>query len=85
MTVFVVTVNVADVVPAATVTDDGTVADELLLVRVTIAPPVGAALVSRTVPVTEVPPATLEALRPRDESVAVLDGFTVNPAVLLTD
>jgi hypothetical protein len=47
----VVMVKVALVVPAATVTLPGTVAaDGLLLLRVTTAPPAGAALVSATVP-----------------------------------
>ena len=44
VTAFVVTVNVADVVPAATVTDAGVVATAtLLLASVTTRPPVGAA------------------------------------------
>jgi hypothetical protein len=45
------TVNVALVLPAATVTDEGTVAaDALLLDKDTDTPPVGAALPSVTVP-----------------------------------
>jgi hypothetical protein len=63
-TVTVDTVNVALVVPAATVTDAGTVAAPvLLLVRVTTAPPVGAAPLSVTVPVDEAPPVTLVGFR----------------------
>jgi hypothetical protein len=54
----VVMLKVADVAPAATLTDAGTVSVELVLVRVTVAPPVGAACVSVTVQV-------LEALGPR--------------------
>jgi hypothetical protein len=42
-TVVVVTLKAADVPPAATVTEAGTVSVELLLVRVTVAPPTGAA------------------------------------------
>jgi hypothetical protein len=49
----VVTVNVPVVAVAATVTDAGTVKVELVFVSVTLAPPVGAALVSVTVQVLE--------------------------------
>ena len=42
--------KVADEAPAATVTDAGTVAAETLEVRVTVNPPVGAALLMVTVP-----------------------------------
>jgi hypothetical protein len=50
-TVDVATANVALVLPAATVTDEGTVAtDVLLLDKDTVAPPVGAALLNVTVP-----------------------------------
>jgi len=54
----VVTVKVAVVAVAATVTLAGTVAAALLLDSVTTAPPVGAALLKVTVPVDEVPPVT---------------------------
>ncbi|HUI58056.1 MAG TPA: hypothetical protein VLY04_23945 [Bryobacteraceae bacterium] len=53
-----VALNVAEVAPAATVTDTGTVNAALLLVNVTALPPVGAAWFSVTVQV-------LEALGPR--------------------
>jgi hypothetical protein len=56
----VFTVKVALVLPACTVTLDGTVAtDVLLLVSVTVAPLEGAAPVSVTVPVELLPPLTL--------------------------
>lgn len=47
-----VTVNVADVAPACTVTDDGTIAALELDDSVTTAPPAGAAELRVTVPVT---------------------------------
>jgi hypothetical protein len=57
-TVVVLALKVAEVAVAATVTDAGTVRVELVLARVTLAPPAGAALVSVTVQV-------LDALAPR--------------------
>ena len=54
----VVTVKETLVAPAGTVTVAGTTAAELELDSVTTIPPLGAALLSVTVPVTEVPPAT---------------------------
>jgi hypothetical protein len=63
VTAVVVTVNVAVVAPAGTVTLAGTVADALLLVSVTTVPPEGAGPFSVTVPVEEVPPFTLDGLR----------------------
>src|SRR5436305_14868215 len=60
VTVFVATVNLAVVAPAATVTDAGTVAAlRLLLVNATTAPPAGAAALSVTVPVLFAPPVTV--------------------------
>jgi len=62
LTAAVVTVKVADVCPAATVTVPGTVADELLDASATTRPPVGAGPLSVTVPVEETPPATVVGL-----------------------
>ena len=60
VTVFVTTVNVAVVAPAATVTEAGTVAAlVLLLVNATTAPPAGAAALSVTVPVLFAPPVSV--------------------------
>ena len=51
----VATVKVAVVLPACTVTDEGTVADGSSLESETEAPPVGAIQFNVTVPVEEVP------------------------------
>src|SRR5438270_11566407 len=60
VTVFVATVNLAVVAPAATVTDAGTVAPlALLLVNATTAPPAGAAALRVTVPVLFAPPVSV--------------------------
>ena len=76
LTVTVVTAKVAVVAPASTVTLTGTVAAEvLLLVRVTTAPPLGAAPLSVTVPVELVPPTTLDGFKEIDDSAG---GFTVS-------
>ena len=85
----VVTVKLALVAPAATVTLAGTLAARgRLLVRLTTVPPGGAALGSVTVPVAGVPPTTLVGLTVNEESVAggggVLAGFTVRLAERVT-
>lgn len=68
-----VTWKVAVVVPAATVTVEGTVAaDGLLLESDTTAPFAGAAELKVTVPVDEVPPVTEVGFRTTDETVAEL-------------
>ena len=71
-------VSVAVVAPATTVTDAGTVAELLLLERLTKRPPVGAAWEIVTVPVEELPPTTEVGLIVTDETVGAL---TVNVAV----
>ena len=77
-TATVLTVNVAVVAPAATVTEAGTVALALLLLKVTTRPPVGAALLTVTVPVEGFPPTTEVGLRTSDEAVgAVIVRFAV--------
>ena len=80
----VVTVNAAELAPAAIVTLGGTFARvELLLARVITTPPAGAALLRVTVPVEFEPPTTVVGLSVRDASAAGEAGFTVNGADLL--
>jgi hypothetical protein len=66
-TALVVTLKVALVAPAGTVTLAGTDAAALLLESETCAPPAGAAAVSVTVPVAAPPPVTLAGLTASDE------------------
>jgi hypothetical protein len=83
-TVLVVTENVALVAPAATVTLAGTCAAVvLLLLSPTVAPPVGAAPLSVTVPVDEMPPVTLVGFRETEDNDTAAAGFTVSVAVLV--
>jgi hypothetical protein len=84
VTDLVVTVKVAVVAPAATVTETGTVAEALLLESATLAPPEGAVPFKVTVPVAEVPPVTLEGLMDSEDKETVADGVIVSAAVLLT-
>jgi hypothetical protein len=80
-TALVLTVKVALVAPAATVTDAGTVAAAvLLLANVTTAPSLGAGALSITVPVAELPPVTLAGLTATDET-AGRSGVTVSDVV----
>ena len=58
-TAAVVTVNVAEVAAAATVTEEGTVSVVLVFDRVTPIPPAGAACVRVTVQVLDCPPVTV--------------------------
>ena len=84
VTALVLTVNVALLAPAATVTLAGTVAvGVLLLERETAAPPLGAGPPRVTVPVEEDPPVTLIGLSATAESVAEPGGVTVSEAVLV--
>src|SRR3989442_1754025 len=88
-TLNVVTVKLALVAPAATVTLAGTLAEPgRLLDRVTTVAPVGAALASITVPVAGLPPVTLLGLTLNEESAGggggVPAGFTVKVADWVT-
>jgi len=76
----VVTVNVAWVVPAGTVTLAGTLALVLLLDSAITAPPEGAGPLNVTVPVEGLPPRTDVGLRVSDTRVA---GFTVKVTFLV--
>ena len=70
VTALVLTVNVALLAPAATVTLAGTVAAAVLsLIRETDAPPLGAGPLRVTVPVDGDPPVTLAGLSAIEESV----------------
>lgn len=78
----VVTVKVAVVFPAFTVTEVGTVADELLLDSVMMTPPVGAAELRVSVPVEELPPATEVGFSETEDSPT--GGVIVRDAILDT-
>jgi hypothetical protein len=83
----VLTVKVALVAPAATVTLAGTVAALELAESDTDAPPAGAAALNVTVPVEELPPATLVGLSESAESVATgggAGGLIVSVALCVT-
>jgi len=68
VTVPVLTVNVALLAPAVTVTLEGTLAAPLLLESITCAPPVSAGPLSVTVPVEDcTPPVTLVGLSVSEE------------------
>ena len=79
--VVVLTVKVAEVLPAVTVTLAGTVTLALLLERATTMPPVGAAPVNVTVPVELLPAATDVGFTETALSAAAL--LKVSPAVTL--
>lgn len=82
-TSLVVTVKVALVAPAPTVTLDGTLATVVLLLEsVTCAPPAGAGPLSVTVPVDEFPPVTLVGLSVNEESVGAGGGAGVTVSVV---
>jgi hypothetical protein len=85
VTALVLTVNVALLAPAPTVTVAGTVAaDVLLLERETTAPPVGAGPLSVTVPVEGDPPVTLVGASVSEERAGRVCGTTLSEAVLVT-
>jgi hypothetical protein len=82
VTALVLTLNVALLAPAATVTLAGTVAEALLLERFTTALPLGAGPLRVTVPVEEEPPVTLLGLSTIEDRVGgVPAGVTVSVAV----
>jgi hypothetical protein len=83
-TLAVLTVNVAPVAPAVTVTLEGTLAAPLLLKSITCAPPVSAGPLSVTVPVEADPPVTLVGFSVSEEGVGRACGSTVSEAVLVT-
>jgi hypothetical protein len=77
----VLTVNLALVAPADTVTPDGTVAvDVSLLESVTTAPPLGAGPLNVTVPVELFPPLTDVGLSVSEERTTEAAGVTVRMA-----
>lgn len=83
-TIDVFTAKVALLLPAGTVTLAGTLADPLLLERVTCAPPAGAGPLSVTVPVEDcTPPTTLVGFSVSEETVGSSEGVRVRDADLL--
>ena len=72
VTFVVLTVNDAEVLPAAMVTVEGGVADSWLLDSVMTRPPGGAAELNLTVPVDDLPPETRVALRVNEVKVGEL-------------
>ena len=80
-TLWVRTVKLALVLPADTVTLDGTVATDVLpLESVTTTPPEGALAVRVTVPVELLPPLTLVGFRVSEERLTAPAGVTVREA-----
>ncbi len=85
MTAAVVTVKVPETAPASIVTLAGTAAATgAELVRLTLAPPAGAATVNVTVPVEGVPPTTAVGATLNAET-AGSTGLTVSVAAWLTE
>lgn len=80
LTDVVVTVKFAPVDPLGTVTLLGTLALELLLLRLTTVPPEGAAALSVTVPVELLPPVTVLGFRVTEEIVVDAGGLMVSVA-----
>jgi hypothetical protein len=83
VTALVLTVNVALLAPAVTVTVEGTLAAPLLLRSCICAPPAGAGPLSVTVPVEGDPPVTLVGFSVSEERVGRARGSTVSEAVLV--
>jgi hypothetical protein len=85
-TIDVLTVKVALVAPAGTVTLEGTLATPVLLLEsATCAPPAGAGALRVTVPVEDcVPPTTPVGFSVSEETVGRGAGVTVSEAVLFT-
>ena len=83
LTVVVVTLKVADVAAAGTVTEAGTVNVASEFERVTLAPPVGAAWVRVTVQLLEELAPMLEGLQASDETSAGATRLTTALAELL--
>ena len=79
----VVALKLADVAAAATVTEAGTVSVELVLVSVTLAPPVGAAWVKVTVQVVDELWPRLVGLQASEETSTGATRLTVVFAELL--
>ena len=83
-TIDVFTVKVTLLLPAGTVTLEGTLAAALLLESVTCAPPAGAGPLSVTVPVDDcAPPTTLVGFNVSEETVGRGGGITVSAADVL--
>ena len=84
LTEAVVALNVVEVAAAATVTEAGTVSVELVLVSVTLAPPVGAGCVNATVQVVEEFCPRLVGLQASEETSTGATRLTVVFAELLS-
>ena len=83
-TIDVFTVKVALLLPAGTVTLEGTLAAPLLLESITCAPPAGAGPLKVTVPVEVCrPPTTLVGFNVSEETVGRGGGITVSEADVL--
>ena len=80
VTVLVLTVNVAVVLPAGTVTVAGTVAAGSLLLNAITTPPAGAGATRITVPAEVAPPVTLTGVR----STSPSKGTTLTDTVFVT-
>jgi hypothetical protein len=84
-TALVLTVKVALVAPAGTITLEDTLAAPLSLERATCAPPAGAGPLSVTVPVEDcVPPMALVGFMAREETVGRGGGITRSAAAWVT-